>query len=47
MDRPICCNRIMYPCGGTIGGEKPEQYWRCDICKQEVHDVYIEIIEDI
>ena len=41
-ERPVCCNRVMYPCGGVIG-ENPEQHWRCEVCGQELH--YIEYIE--
>lgn len=44
--RPKCCGREMYPCGGVLG-KRPdgkvgdvEHYWRCDICKSEVVDLF-------
>lgn len=40
-NRPICCNRKMYPAGGDIGKivNGSIRYWRFDRCEQQCKDI--------
>lgn len=43
--KPICCGKLMYPCGGLIGVRIDrktgdiEHQWRCSICGKETMDI--------
>lgn len=39
--KPICCGKKMYPCGGTVGEirEGDVMYWRCEKCGTETTDI--------